>query len=107
MAFQLFSRALDGIGRIEQFAQAVQIAESQLESAGIAETLTPGSVRGRSGDRFVWEVTTDNYDGVPVRTARSVALYQLRVTVSWRQGAGSQSVSLTSIRPAVPQGARG
>jgi hypothetical protein len=107
MAFQLFSRALDGISRIEHYAQAVQIAESRLENAGIGETLIPGSERGRVDDRFAWEITTDRYDGAPARTARSIALYQVQVTISWRQGVGSQSVSLTSIRPALPQGARG
>jgi hypothetical protein len=107
MAFELFSKALNGIGRIEQYAQAVQIAESHLESAGIGEPLALGSARGRFDDRFAWEITTDSYDGVPTRTVRSIALYQVRVTVSWRQGIGSQSVSLTSIRPALPRGARG
>jgi hypothetical protein len=108
MAFQLFSRALDGINRIEQYAQALQIAESRLESAGIAEALTAGSASGRFDERFAWEMTTDRYDGErPARTARSIALYQVRVTVSWRYGLGNQSVSLTSIRPALPQGVQG
>lgn len=108
MAFQLFSNALDGIHRIEQYAQALQIAESRLESAGISEVLVPGSTRGRFDDRFDWEVTADRYDGaLPARTARSIALYQVQVIVSWRQGLGRKSVSLTSIRPVLPQGAQG
>ena len=107
MAFQLFSRALDGISRIEQYAQAVQIAESRLESAGISEALVPGNTSGRVDDRYTWEISTDRFDGVPNKTARSIALYQVQVTVSWRQGVGRQSVSLSSIRPALPQGARG
>jgi general secretion pathway protein I len=104
VAFQLFSKSLDGTGRLEAYTRAVQLAQSQLELAGVGEALIPGTSSGRFDERFAWQMTADRFE--PSSTSKrpgALTLYQVQVTVFWRQGGASGSVSLTSLRPAPSQ----
>jgi hypothetical protein len=49
-------------------------------------------------------MTTDRFEPAPaVKRPGAITLYQVQVTVFWRQGAASRSVSLTSLRAAIAQ----
>jgi general secretion pathway protein I len=97
VTFDLLSGSLAGIGRAEAHDRALAIAESRLEAAGLAEPLVPGATSGRYDERFTWRTEVRPF---------SRDLYELTVSVLWRQGLGQQSVALHSLRLAARQGAK-
>lgn len=98
--FQLFSRSLDGVGRAEMSGRALQLAESRLALLGIAEPLTAGATAGRFDELFAWQQET------AIAAAQGARrLFQVRLTVSWRQGVAPRSLSLETMRLATAPGA--
>ena len=89
VTFELLSGSLVGIGRAEVHDRALAIAQSRLEAAGVAEPLVPGITSGRQDSRFTWrsEVRPFGRD-----------LYDLTISVLWREGGAQQSVALRSLR---------
>jgi general secretion pathway protein I len=85
--FELLSGGIAGLRNAAQYAEATQLAESRLESVGIAEPLASGTAAGRFDDRFVWRLDAEALPG-------HARLYRVRVTVSWR----GRSVALESLR---------
>lgn len=80
-----------------------------MEAAGIGEPLSAGTTAGRFNDRFTWQMSADRLAPAPApaseradgkQQAALLAVYEIRVTVSWRDGLASRSVSLTSLRAA-------
>ena len=84
--FQLLSGGLAGVRGSEAYARATQLAESRLESVGIAEPLVPGFATGRFDDEYAWQMHTEPLPGTK--------LYRVRLTVLWH----NRSVSLESLR---------
>lgn len=84
--FQLLTGSLAGLRGSAAYAHATQLAESRLDSIGIAEPLVPGATSGRFDEQFAWQMQTDPLPGTK--------LYRVRLTVSWRD----RSVSLESLR---------
>ena len=84
--FQLLTTSLSGLRGSAAYAHATQLAESRLESVGIAEPLVPGTTSGRFDEQFAWQMQTDPLPGTK--------LYRVRLTVSWRD----RSISLHSLR---------
>src|SRR5262249_51451677 len=89
VTFQLLSGSLAGIGSAEAHDRALAIAEARLEATGIAEPLVLGITAGRYDERFSWRTEVRPF---------SRDLYQLTVSVLWRQGLGQQTVALSSLR---------
>ena len=84
--FQLLTTGLAGLRGSAAYAHATQLAESRLESVGIAEPLVPGTTSGQFDGQFAWQMQTDPLPGTK--------LYRVRLTVSWRD----RSISLHSLR---------
>jgi general secretion pathway protein I len=97
---EVFARDLAGVGSVEDYTRAVALAESRLESLGVAEPLVAGTTQGRFDDRFAWQADVATAQGVrPDGLSRDAArLQRLRVTVTWGGGPGKRSVSLDGLR---------
>jgi general secretion pathway protein I len=98
--FQLFSTDLQSVDRADAYARATLLAESRLDSIGVAEPLAPGMLAGRFDDRFSWKVAIERF--VPDESAALSAsvLYHVHVTVLWRDGPADSAVSLDTLRMA-------
>ena len=99
--FQLFSTDLQSIDRADAYARATLLAESRLDSIGVAEPLAPGMLAGRFDDRFSWKVAIERFvpDDESAAPSASV-LYHVHVTVLWRDGPADSAVSLDTLRMA-------
>jgi general secretion pathway protein I len=99
--FQLFSTDLRSVERADAYAHATLLAESRLESIGVAEPLMAGTLAGRFDDRFSWSVAIERFapDDDRAAQAKSV-LFKVRVTVLWRDGHAGSAVSLDTLRMA-------
>lgn len=97
-AFELFSRGVRGVERIDDYTRATLIAEERLETLGVAEPLVPGITAGRIDDRFTWQVavTPAAAAGAARRDSRFV-LQRVAVTVAW-DGPRGRAVTLESLR---------
>jgi len=98
--FQLFSTDLQSVDRADAYARATLLAESRLDSIGVAEPLAPGMLAGRFDDRFSWKVAIERFvpDESPALSAS--VLYHVHVTVLWRDGPADSAVSLDTLRMA-------
>jgi general secretion pathway protein I len=97
--FQLFSTELQSVARADTYTRAVLLAESRLDSIGIAEPLAAGTTTGRFDERFFWKVAVERYATDDKAEASSPTyLYRVQVTVSWHEGSADSAVSLESLR---------
>lgn len=103
--FQLFSTDLRSVERADAYAHATLLAESRLESIGVVEPLAPGILVGRFDDRFSWRVAIERFMPDDEATAQAKpVLFNLHVTVLWRDGQADSTVSLDTLRMAPAAG---
>jgi len=99
-----FSSGLLARSRSDALTEATMIAEAELETIGASPAFSSGPSVDRSEGRYSVHASTAPYkmaileDGLPVRP------YEIRVTVSWPEGARTRSVALRTLRlaPAAP-----
>jgi hypothetical protein len=92
-----------GIGRdrhTTSFGEATILAESTLESAGADIPLAPSTQDTQQIGRFQVEASAAPYEITDNPAAQTLNLmpYEVRVTVSWREGGRRQSLSLRTLR---------
>jgi len=96
-AFELLSRNMGGLERIDDTTRATLAAEAKLASVGIAEPLAAGTRDDELPGGLVRRTEIQ-----PVFTARDgtlqVPLYHVQVTVFWRRGLGTRSLALDGLR---------
>ena len=104
----LFSGGLGGLRAATisgQYTEAVSRAESHLAAASIGDALTPSDRQGEEGSGFHWHVriapiaTATPVPGAVGNTPR-LALYAVRVSVTWTEGDQTRSVALDTMRAA-------
>lgn len=85
----------------DRYIAATRRAQSHLAALGIAATLRPGEQSGDDGGGYSWR-TTISEPALHTSGAQSAAnvlgLYNVGVTISWRDGLFTRSVSLSSQR---------
>ena len=82
-SYQIFSSGLQRAGDLEDYSQALEIAQTQLANASLGETFEEGQVSGQSDDqRFHWTLTTAAYDDGTDPAKRVLqAQYGVRIAV--------------------------
>ncbi len=96
-AFELLSRNVSGLERIDDTTRATLAAEAELAAVGVAAPLAAGS-----RDEELPGGLMRRTEIQPVFTASDgdlrVPLYRVQVTVFWKRGLGTRSLSLESLR---------
>ena len=99
--FQIFSTGMGASRSAEEYTRATLLAESKLAAIGITGALEEGETTGEFEDGFAWRVAVRLYpldepeaEGLPP----PIEAYEVIVTVSWGEGSGVRSVSLTTLR---------
>jgi general secretion pathway protein I len=94
--FQMFSRGLSSFGQADGYARAVLLAQSRLESLGVAEPLVAGTTSGSFDRSYAWRLAVEPADAAAPGAV--VTPFNVRVTVAWREGGAERTVSLASLR---------
>jgi prepilin-type N-terminal cleavage/methylation domain-containing protein len=93
-----FSTGLALRTRSEVLTEATMIAEAELETVAANGALNGATSSDRVEGRYSIHTSATPYalgifdDGLPIRP------YEIRVTVSWPEGASNRSVALTTLR---------
>lgn len=101
--FEIFSRGLARAGELDEYAQAIVIAQSRLAATGVETALTEGMSAGDAPDpRFHWTVTIARSaeSGDPGRPIQGgYQLYQVESRVNWVAANGNDRViSLSTLQ---------
>lgn len=92
---------LGNAGAADRYIAATRRAQSHLAALGIAAMLRPGEQSGDDGGGYSWRSTISGPALHATRAqsaAKVLGLYNVTVTVSWRDGVSYRSVSLSSQR---------
>ena len=92
--------ALIGSDKAGGLQTALTLAESRLAELGVAGKLQPGTESGDVGGLH-WTTRVEPY-GEAQNAPDLPPLFQLRVTVSWRQRAAMRDVTLETLRLGSP-----
>ena len=91
--FEIFSSGLRRAGELEDQSQALLIAQSKLDAAGMEEPLKEGVTQGDTDDRrFHWTVAVSPTDegtpppDQPQQGPGTFMLYRVDVRVQWQGG---------------------
>ena len=101
--FEIFSRGLARAGELDEYAQALVIAQGRLASAGVDAPLAEGATAGDSEDgRYRWSMSIglSPEGGDPARPMQGgYRLYQVEARVTWQSAAGTErAVSLVTLQ---------
>ena len=97
--YTLFSTGIGAAGRGEDVIVATALAQSKLDTLGVAEPLALGETTGRFDNGFRWRRAVRPYRG-PLALAgyRAVAPYAVDVAVSWSEAGRTRTVTLSTVR---------
>jgi len=101
---QIFSSGLRGAVVVDDYSNAMIIAESQLALAGVEEPLSEGSTNGEIDDRYRWQVTVAAYEEDETKVS-AITPYRVDVTVQWGAGDRQRKISLTTLKLVDERGA--
>jgi len=101
--FEIFSRGLARAGELDDYGQALVIAQARLAAVGVETPIAEGATAGNSDDgRFHWSVSIARsvQGGDPNRPIQGgYQLYQVESRVSWNSSAGPErNISLATLQ---------
>jgi general secretion pathway protein I len=104
---RIFSGGLHNVSASSDYGLAILVAEAQLSSAGVTDTLVPGETHGDAGEKFRWTRIVRSYVPLEGYAADSMPLpaYHVTVIVEWPHADGMRQVDISSIRLAKGRGA--
>jgi len=83
---KIFSAGVNTAGVAEEYAAAVQIAESLMAQTGVAAPLQPSEATGLENGKYHWRVSVSPFqftaENVDVSVIPAV-LFKVKVTVNW------------------------
>jgi len=90
-------------GLADRYIEATDRAQSRLAQIGAISRLTPGEEFGDDGGGFSWRLRISPpligaQQSGDARQPQPLGLYTVQVTISWRSGTSTRSVSLQSQR---------
>jgi general secretion pathway protein I len=96
---------LVGGKRAANVTDATILAESVLDTVGVATALADGDVAELDSGPYHVRTTTQRYvdPAAPSGAGQYVVLYALTATVGWREGGQNRTVSLATLRLAPPR----
>jgi general secretion pathway protein I len=103
VSFEIFTNGFSRAAELEEYSQALQVAQSRLAAAGVEETLKEGETQGDSEDRrFHWitRVTRSDEGVDPSKPPPSIfSLYRVEASVTWRGSSGKdRALSLVTLQ---------
>jgi general secretion pathway protein I len=102
-AYDALSGALGWTERSQNTQKALTIAESMLHRVGNDIPLEDGSLAGRTGDGFTWQIDTTPYGDTSNAAAGPLVGHQVEIVVGWTEHRNARHVRLLSVRLA-PKG---
>ena len=104
---RIFSSGLHNVSVSSDYSLAILVAEAQLSSAGVTDTLVPGETHGEVRDKFRWTRIVRIYVPLEGYAADSMPLpaYHVTVIVEWPHADGMRQVDVSSIRLGKERGA--
>ena len=105
--FRIFSGGLRNVSVSSDYSLAILVAEAQLSSAGVTDTLGPGETHGEVSDKFSWTRIVSRYVPLEGYTGDSMPLpaYHVTVIVEWPYADGVRQVEISSVRLGKGRGA--
>lgn len=99
-ALEIFSGGLRTAHTIEAYVQAVSLAELFLARVGVEEPLIPGTQAGRFDEKLSWQLDVRSHMTAQGTETQSPApsLYDVTLTVSWKERLSTRSFSLETMR---------
>lgn len=103
VSFELFTSGFSRAAELDEYSQALMVAQSRLAAMGVEETLKEGDTQGDSDDRrFHWMASVRRTDegADPSKPAPSIfSLYRIDVAVTWHGSGGKDhSLSLATLQ---------
>ena len=96
---RIFSSGARNIIISQQYVDAVQVAEMQLESVGIERELAPATEYGVFGGKYNWQVTIEPFAFYEEeQESYPVSAFRILVEVSWIEQARTRQITLTGIK---------
>ncbi len=96
---QIFSGGLRNISVSGDYARAVLIAETHLDSAGASSVLSPGSSTGITEQKFRWTQTVEDYNFYSdPKLNPIIRAYTVTVDVEWPHADRVRRVTLKGIK---------
>ncbi len=98
--FQIYSKGTRSALLGHDYARAIQIAQSRLDTVGIVNDVDTSATTGTDLDKFRWEVRVEDFE--PAEEADLESPLELRsvfVTVRWDTAGKNYSVNLQSLKP--------
>lgn len=104
---RIFSGGLHNVSVSSDYGLAILVAEAQLSSAGVTDTLVPGESHGEVRDKFRWTRIVRSYVPLEGYAADSMPLpaYHVTVIVEWPHADGMRQVDISSVRLGKERGA--
>jgi len=101
--FEIFSRGLSRAGELDDYAQALVVAQARLAAVGVEAPLAEGATAGEGDDgRYRWSVSVARSaeGGDPNRPIQGgYQLYQVESRVTWQTAAGvERAISLVTLQ---------
>ena len=99
--FEIFSRGLARAGELDDYAQALVVAQGQLALVGVETPLAEGSTAGDSQEgRYRWSVSiARSVEGPEKPTQGGYQLYQVESRVTWQTASGvERAISLVTLQ---------
>ena len=106
--FQVFSAGLSRAADLEEYSQALSLAQAKVAGVGVEETIKEGEMAGESKDRrYRWSVKVARHQeaapatgqAAPATPQATFGLYRIDVRVGWRAADGrDRDVSLSTLQ---------
>ncbi len=101
--FQVFARGITAAALGEEYTQALAIAETRLALLALPGALERPAADGREHDKYRWRTSIRDYHGGQAAGgAPRLPLKTVSVTVSWEHRGTGKSITLDTLKPAVP-----
>jgi len=98
---KIFSAGVNTATVAEDYTAAVQIAESLMAKTGLETSLQIGQESGVENEKYDWLVTVSPFIFNPANidvATNSLALFKVKVIVSWDKNINARRVELTTLK---------
>ena len=101
--FQIYAKGTTAVVVAGEYAEALALAESKLAGVSVSDAIPGFDVRGRSGDKYDWEIRMEDYGAASPETDSPswFSLARVDVNVSWRSRNRLHEVALQTLKPVV------
>ena len=101
--YQIYAKGSIAAILAGEYAGALSIAESKLAGATVNGALSDFHFRGRSQDKYDWDIRIENHDDDNQDSSlpSSLSLVHVDVAVSWHSRGGLHRIDLQTLKPVI------